>query len=123
MKHLGTIIGTAIAGMFVMSVWGAFVTEYGIGGGWFAGFAIIGTMWFLNHYVGIHNNDGACVDMALGIGVAGTMRGVFDNGIAAGIDSLPTLAVVAIGGIVGGITAYKLEVYLADKKAKEEATS
>ncbi len=119
MKHLGTIIGTAIAGMFVMSVWGAFATEYGIGGGWFAGFAIIGTMWFLNHFVGIHNNDGAWVDMALGIGVAGTMKDVFNNGISAGVAALPTLAVVIIGGIVGGLTAYKLEVYLASQKAEE----
>ncbi len=116
MKHLGTILGTAIAGMFVMSVWGEFVTAYGIGGGWFAGFIIIGTMWFLNHYVGIHNNDGAWVDMALGIGMAGTMRGVFENGIEAGIASVPTLVVVIIGGIVGGFAAYKLEVYLAQKE-------
>ncbi|SHK16527.1 Lin0368 family putative glycerol transporter subunit [Paramaledivibacter caminithermalis] len=115
MKHLGTILGTAIAGMFVMSVWGKFVEAYGIGGGWFAGLAIIGTMWFLNHYIGIHNNDGAWVDMALGIGVAGTMRGVFESGIQAGIDSLPTLAITLLGGIVGGLAAYKLEVYLAKK--------
>ncbi len=119
MKHLGTIIGTAIAGMFVMSVWGALAGAYGIGGGWFAGFAIIGTMWFLNHYVGIHNNDGAWVDMALGIGVAGTMKDVFINGIEAGIAALPTLVVVIIGGIVGGLTAYKLEVYLASKESEE----
>jgi len=116
MKHLGTILGTAIAGMFVFSVWGAFAEAYGIGGGWFAGLAIIGTMWFLNHYVGILNNDGAFVDMAAGIGVAGTMRGVFEGGIEAGIASLPTLAVVIIGGIVGGLAAYKLEVYLAKKE-------
>ena len=119
MKHLGTILGTAIAGMFVMSVWGAFVEAYGIGGGWFAGLAIIGTMWFLNHYIGIHNNDGAWVDMALGIGMAGTMRGVFEGGIEAGIASGQTLVVTIVGGIVGGFAAYKLEVYLAQKEEAE----
>jgi hypothetical protein len=113
------MIGTAIAGMFVMSVWGAFAGEYGIGGGWFAGFIIIGTMWFLNHYIGIHNNDGAWVDMALGIGMCGTMRGVFEQGIGAGIGSLPTLGVVLVGGMVGGYMAYKLEVYLAEKEKLE----
>lgn len=106
MKHLGTIVGAAIAGMFVMSVWGAFAGAYGIAGGWFAGFVIISTMFMMNHFVGIHNNDGAWVDMALGIGVAGTARGVFEAGtIQVFIDSVPTLIVVSIGGIIGAIVA------------------
>lgn len=109
MKHLGTILGAAIAGIFVMSVWGAFATAYGIGGGWFAGFAIISTMWYLNHFIGIHNNDGAWVDMALGIGVAGTMAPVFRSGIQVGIDAIPTLLVVILGGIAGGYAAVLME--------------
>lgn len=109
MRHLGTIIGTAIAGMFVMSVWGKFAEAYGIGGGWFAGFMIIGTMWFLNHHVGLHHNNGAWVDMALGIGVAGTMRGVFENGMQVGVDALPTLLWVVVGGILGGLAAVAVE--------------
>jgi len=36
-KNIGSIIGFAIAGIFVMSVWGAFAEAYGIFGGWFAG--------------------------------------------------------------------------------------
>ncbi|QZY53675.1 Lin0368 family putative glycerol transporter subunit [Crassaminicella profunda] len=123
MKHIGTICGTAIAGMFVMSVWGAFSDAYGIAGGWFAGLAIIGIMWFLNHFLGVHNNDGAWIDMALGIGVCGTMRDVFRHGVDAGISSLPTLGVVIVGAIVGGLTAYKIEVYLAEKKEKEESAA
>jgi len=117
MKHVGTILGTAIAGMFVMSIWGEFAGAYGIGGGWFAGFIIIGTMWFLNHYVGIINNDGAFVDMAVGIGVAGTARDVFMNGGDALTTSLPTLALVIAGGICGGITAVLLEKHLAKKNS------
>ena len=113
MKHFGTVVGTCIAGMFVMSVWGAFAAAYGIGGGWFAGFAIIGTMWLVNHFVGIHGNDGAWVDMALGIGTAGFTRGMFEQGVQAGVDSLPTLLVVMIGGAIGGASAYALEKYLA----------
>jgi len=116
MKHLGTIIGAAIAGMFVMSVWGAFVGAYGLFGGWFAGFMIIGTMWYLNHAIGVHNNDGAWVDMALGIGVAGFARGIFEGGIQAGIDSLPTLLFVAIGAVIGGITAVLLEKNVISKE-------
>lgn len=120
MKHVGTILGTAIAGMFVMSVWGAFAGAYGIGGGWFAGLAIIGTMWFLNHWVGIHNNDGAWVDMALGIGTAGFMRGVFEGGAAAGMASLPTLAIALLGGVAGGVLARQLEIMKAQSAAVEE---
>lgn len=123
MKHVGTILGTAIAGMFVMSVWGAFAGAYGIGGGWFAGLAIIGTMWFLNHWVGIHNNDGAWVDMALGIGMAGFMRGVFEGGAAAGIASLPTLAIALLGGVAGGVMARQLEIMKAQSAAVEEEVS
>jgi len=59
MKHLGTIVGAAIAGMFVMSVWGELAGAYGLVGGWFAAFIIIGVMWFMNHFVGLINNDGA----------------------------------------------------------------
>jgi len=113
LKHLFTVIGTALAGMFVMSVWGAFSTAYGIGGGWFAGFLIIGSMWYMNHYLGVHNNDGAWVDMALGIGTAGLMRGVFESGVSVGIDALPTLLFVAIGGTIGGIAAVSFERYKA----------
>ena len=117
MKHISTIIGTAIAGIFVMSVWGAFADAYGIFGGWFAGFIIIGTMWFLNHAVGLVNNGGAFVDMAAGIGMAGTMRDVFMQGGEAFTAALPTLIVVLLGGIAGGFMAAKCEKYLASKKA------
>ncbi|MCR1898945.1 hypothetical protein NSA47_08105 [Irregularibacter muris] len=120
MKHLGTIIGTAIAGIFVMSVWGAFADAYGIGGGWFAGFIIIGTMWFLNHSVGLLNNGGAFVDMAAGIGMAGTMRDVFMQGGEAFTSCLPTLVVVLIGGMAGGFVAAKCEQYLEKKKAEPQ---
>ena len=110
MKHLGTIIGSAIAGMFVMSVWGAFAGAYGIGGGWFAGFAIISVMWFMNHFLGMINNDGAWVDMAVGIGVAGTFKVVFLEGsIQPFIDSIPTLVVVILGGITGAIVGGLLQ--------------
>lgn len=132
MKHVGTIIGTCIAGMFVMSVWGAFVGAGGNAGiiaGWFAGFIIIGTMWMLNHYIGIINNDGAFVDMATGIGVAGVMRGFFETGwaqdfAAAGtalVESLPTILVVCIGGAIGGVAAVMLEKQMQKAAAEKKA--
>jgi hypothetical protein len=122
LKHLGTIIGTAIAGMFVMSVWGAFVVPYGIAGGWFAGFLIIGVMWYMNHYIGILNNeDGAAwVDMALGIAVAGLTRDAFLAGSFAPIsNSMLTLLIVIAGGVTGGITAGLIQKDVLNKKESE----
>lgn len=123
MKHVGTIIGTCIAGMLVMSVWGAFVTSVENGGimaGWFAALIIIGPMWMLNHYIGIINNDGAFVDMALGIGIAGVMRDYFTIGWAekfgaagtALTQSLPTIFWVCLGGALGGAAAVMLEKHM-----------
>lgn len=70
-----------------------------IGGGWFAGLLIIGTMWFLNHELGLINNDGAFVDMAAGIGL-------FAASVASG-DSfrkgLTNYIVSLIGGTLGAL--------------------
>jgi hypothetical protein len=114
-KNLSSIIGFAIAGIFVMSVWGAFAEAYGIFGGWFAGLMIISIMWFMNHFLGVVVNEGAFVDMAAGIGICGTMRDVFLLGPEAGIASLPTLAFVAIGAVLAGITAVAIEKMWKEK--------
>ena len=121
MKNIGSIIGFAIAGIFVMSVWGAFAEAYGIFGGWFAGLAIISIMWFMNHFIGLVANEGAFVDMAAGIAVTGTLRDVFLNGPQAGIDSLPTLAFVAIGAVLAGVTAVAIEKMWAERDAAVSA--
>lgn len=120
MKRLGSIIGFAIAGIFVMSVWGSFAGAYGIFGGWFAGLAIISIMWFLNHFLNLTANDGAFVDMAAGIGICGTMRDVFLHGADAGIASLPTLAFVMIGAVLGGLAAVGVEKVWAEEASKKD---
>ena len=121
MKNIGSIIGFAIAGIFVMSVWGAFAEAYGIFGGWFAGLAIISIMWFMNHFLELVANEGAFVDMAASIAVTGTLRDVFLNGPQAGIDSLPTLAFVAIGAVLAGVTAVAIEKMWAERDAAVSA--
>jgi hypothetical protein len=119
MKNIRTMIGGGIAGIFVMSVWGKFAESYGIAGGWAAALIIIGTMWFLNHHIGILHNpeEGAWVDMALAIAVCGTLRPVFSAGsITPLIDSIPTLTVVILGGVAGGITAAMIQKDIAQEK-------
>jgi len=66
-------------------------------------------MWFMNHFLELVANEGAFVDIAAGIAVTGTLRDVFLNGPQAGIDSLPTLAFVAIGAVLAGVTAVAIE--------------
>jgi hypothetical protein len=102
MRYLASIVGYAIAGMFVMNVWGALAGAYGLLGGWFAALVIIFLVWTMNHFANmVYNQDGAAwVDMATGIAVTGTMRDIFD-----GMDislSIPTLVLVIIGGAIGG---------------------
>ncbi|SHJ70269.1 hypothetical protein SAMN02745975_02673 [Geosporobacter subterraneus DSM 17957] len=124
MKMFRSIVGFAIAGMFVMSVWGALAGAYGLIGGWFAALAIISIMWFLNHFIGIIDNPGAFVDMALGIAICGTLRPVFSAGsIKPLIESIPTLVIVILGGMTGGVVAVMFQNDLAKQaeESKQEA--
>ena len=111
MKFLRSTIGYMIAGMIVMSVWGAFADAYGIGGGWFAALIIIGPMWFMNHYLGLikHDADSAFVDMGLGIAFAGIFRDAFINGFDTLSSSVPTFLLVSLGAALGGFVAAKIE--------------
>lgn len=110
MKFVKSTIGFAIAGMLVMSIWGDWAGAYGNLGGWFAAVAIIGPMWFMNHYIGLIHNDGneAFVDMAWGIAWVGIMRDVFGTG-GAGFDlgrlveSLPTIGLLTVGALLAGL--------------------
>ncbi len=110
MKFLRSTVGFTIAGVFVMSIWGDWAGAYGNIGGWFAAVAIIGPMWFLNHYIGlIDNSKGlAFVDMAWGIAWVGIMRDVFGVGgnsfdLGRLVESLPTLGLVTVGAILAAL--------------------
>lgn len=111
MKFVRSTLGYMIAGMIVMSVWGAFATAYGIAGGYFAALIIIGPMWFMNHYLGLikHDSDSAFVDMGLGIALCGIFRDAFMNGFSTVMDSVPTILLVILGAVLGGLFAAKIE--------------
>ncbi|HFI0257030.1 TPA: hypothetical protein ACGOVD_001721 [Streptococcus suis] len=111
MKFVRSTLGYMIAGMIVMSVWGAFANAYGIVGGYFAAFIIIGPMWFMNHYLGLikHDPDSAFVDMGLGIAICGIFRDAFLYGFSSVADSLPTMLLVIVGAVLGGLVAAKVE--------------
>lgn len=103
-----SIIGYSLAPIFVFTVWGEFVEVWGVIGGWFAGLAVIGPMWFLLHYNGLveQESDAAFVDLGLAVGVGGIFQGVFSGlGMAGLIGAMPTIIVVVLGAIAGGFAA------------------
>lgn len=109
-----------IAGLIVMSIWSpAGLVSIGIYGGFLAAFVIIGPMWFMNHYLNMAGNeeDAAFVDMGLAIGVCGIMRDSFMKGIDAAVSSFPTMGLVVLGAVLGGIAAALIELDLNKKKA------
>jgi hypothetical protein len=120
MKALRGILGYMIAGLLVGGAWGG-LGSVGLFGGYAAAIIIIGPMWYMNHYVGlIENEEGAAwVDMALGIAVACTMRDVFMKGGSAFVDATPTLALVLLGAVIGGVTAALIEKDMEKKAAKD----
>lgn len=124
MKFLRGMIGYMIAGLIVMSVWDGYGASYGIIGGYFAAFIIIGPMWFLNHYVGLIENpdEDAFVDMAVGIGIAGIARDFFINGMGELVASVPTLLLVILGAAIGGTVAALIEKNMEENSAENKET-
>lgn len=112
MKALRGIIGFALAAIFALTFWGTFVDSYGIIGGWIVALAIIGPLWFLNHYIGLIPQDpkASFVDMGLGIGIGGIVRDFFLNdGLNSVVSSLPTILLVIVGASIGGFVAAKVQ--------------
>lgn len=117
MKFIRSTLGYMIAGMLVMSVWGGVIDgEIGTVGGILAGFLIIGVGWFLNHHRGLiyHGPDSGFIDMGLGVAMVGIFRdmwiSVLSEGTISGLTTaLPTLGLVLIGGVLGGIAAALIE--------------
>lgn len=110
MKWLKAMIGYMMAGLIVMSVWGE-MGNFGILGGYAAAIIIIGPMWFINHYLNLTGNDEGVsfVDMGLAIGVCGIMRDTFINGGDQFTAGLPTMALVCVGAVLGGVIANLIE--------------
>lgn len=111
MKFFRSTIGFMIAGVLVMSIWDSLVGDHGRLGGFLAAFVIIAPMWFMNHRVGlIKNEEGhAFVDMALAIGLTGIARDFFIKGSDAFVGSIPTILLLSLGAIIGGLVAATIE--------------
>lgn len=124
MLYFKSVIGFLLASLFIMSdLWGEFAS-IGIFGGYLAAIIIVSPMWYLNHSVGLIENDNraAWVDMAWGIAIAGTLRDTFINGFDALTSALPTLSIVILGAIAGGISVGLIEKHMAKSRIIEDTT-
>ena len=122
MKFFRNVLGYFIAGLFVMGIWDEYTLTYGILGGFIGATIIIGPLWYLNHHIGlIHNNEkSGFVDMALGIGIAGIARDYFITlDLNQLLETLPTILLVTIGGILGGVCSAFIERDLTYDKRKK----
>ena len=120
MQHVKRVFGYALAGLLVMSVWGE-LGSVGSYGGYAAALVIIGSMWFLNHYLNLSGNkEGVSfVDMGLAIGVSGLARDAFLTDQQNLVAAWPTFLLVVIGALIGG----SLAVMFATHQKKEERSS
>ncbi|MGM0168612.1 hypothetical protein IGI39_004367 [Enterococcus sp. AZ135] len=121
MKFLRSMVGYMIAGTIVMSVWNE-LGSFGIFGGYLAAGIIIGPMWFMNHYLNLTGNedDAAFVDMGLAIGICGIARDTFMQGTSVFSDALPTIALVIVGAVIGGVVAAAFEKSVAKEEQRDE---
>lgn len=101
--ELGNIITTIVGGFmfpFLISMmWGKLVEAFGPIGGWMAAAFIVGTMWALNHGLGmVYQSGTAWIDMAWA-----AATGLFFADVFAGkkINATTILAGI-VGGIIGG---------------------
>ncbi|MDS0528404.1 hypothetical protein NNC19_22195 [Clostridium sp. SHJSY1] len=113
MKFLKSTLGYFLAAVIINASWGIFIDKFGIWGGYFAALFLTGSMWYINHYLALikHDEDSAFIDMGLGIAICLVVKGYLINGIDSVISSIPTLACITIGAILGGYAAVAVEKY------------
>jgi hypothetical protein len=108
MKHVSTLIGSAICGALVFGIWPEMWKSYGIMGGWLAATILISIAWFMNHWLGvITNSDGRMwIDQGWAVGSAGVAWAIvrFYPGVNL-VDCLPALILCLIGGALAGVAA------------------
>lgn len=97
-----TLVGAFIFPFVIRLTWGKLVEHFGPIGGWIAAAMVVGTVWCLNHGVGLMAQSGdVWVDMGLAAGV-----GVFVASAARGgkvSKAQRNLLAALVGGALGGL--------------------
>lgn len=113
MRLIRATIGGFIAAVVINGSWRVFTERLGPLGGIVAAIILVGTMWFLNHYIGLIPNEKNCafIDMGIAVGIACIVRDIINLRSSEEIlSSIPTLALVIIGGIIGGILSVFIKI-------------
>ena len=130
MKHVSTVIGSAICGALVFGIWPEMWKSYGIMGGWLAATILISIAWFMNHWLGvITNSDGRMwIDQGWAVGSAGVAWAIvrfYPDKLL--VDCLPVLGLCLIGGGLAGVAAFAVKKSIpafqapADDAGKEDS--
>ena len=121
MRFLRNTFGYFLAATVINGLWGIFLNKFGLFGAYGAAFFLTGSMWCVNHYVGLikHDDDSAFVDMGLGVAIGLIAKNYMTNGFESMINSVPTLLYVIIGSALGGYMAVLIETHIIEKDSIE----
>ena len=102
---LRSTLGFCMAGIVLNNAWSIFVNMFGIKGGWISALILTGTLWFINHHLGIVENkkEAMFIDMGLAVGLCSLIRDSLLKGISGFVSSIPTFVCVLIGGAIAGV--------------------
>lgn len=102
---LRSTLGFCMAGIVLNNAWSIFVNMFGIKGGWISALILTGTLWFINHHLGVVENkkEAMFIDMGLAVGLCSLIRDSLLKGISGLVSSMPTFACVLIGGVIAGV--------------------
>lgn len=122
MNFLKSTFGYFLAAVIVNGFWGVFTNEFGNFGAYGAALFLTGSMWYINHYIGLikHDKDSAFIDMGLGIAICLVTKGYIINGFNSVISSIPTFICVVIGAVLGGYAAVLIEKNVIEANYKKE---
>lgn len=101
-QAIATVVGAFIFPFVIRMLWGKMVDNWGPIGGWVAAAMIVGTIWTLNHGVGLMTQTGdAWVDMGLAAGVGVFVASVVRGGKAG--KATTNIVAAFVGGALGGL--------------------
>lgn len=121
MRFLRNTFGYCLAATVINGLWGIFLNKFGLFGAYGAAFFLTGSMWYVNHYIGLikHDDDSAFIDMGLGVAIGLIAKNYMVNGFGSIMNSVPTFLYVVIGAASGGYVAVLIEKYILEKNPAE----